>query len=154
MVQPGSNPVDCNLHSIRLYLYAIRLQSSFCFNPHAQRLYLYTIGLSLFAIRLYQYLVFDCTSKGTTFHWIVIKLSQWLSIDIKPQTHDHMRHITLGYMRDTPVVSSKKQCPMSIDLVTVFEAIIKSRETCENLQCLYENLMSNNFRKMALLKKI
>ena len=40
------------------------------------------------------------------------------------------------------------------DLVTVFYAILTSRQTCENLQCLYENLMSNHFRKTAVLKKI
>ena len=39
-----------------------------------------------------------------------------------------------------------------IDLVTVFDAIFMSRQTCEKLPCLYENLMSNNFRKMAALK--
>ena len=41
-----------------------------------------------------------------------------------------------------------------IDLVTVFDAILTSRQTCEKLQCLYENLMSNNFRKTAVRKKI
>ena len=41
-----------------------------------------------------------------------------------------------------------------IDLVTVFDAILTSRQTREKLQCLYENLMSNNFRKTAILKKI
>ena len=41
-----------------------------------------------------------------------------------------------------------------IDLVTVFDAIFTNRQTREKLQCLYENLMSNNFRKTALLKKI
>ena len=40
-----------------------------------------------------------------------------------------------------------------IDLVTVFDAILTSRQTCEKLQCLYENLMSNNFRKTPVLKK-
>ena len=40
-----------------------------------------------------------------------------------------------------------------IDLVTVFDAILTSRQTREKLQCLYENLMSNNFRKTAVLKK-
>ena len=39
-----------------------------------------------------------------------------------------------------------------IDLVTVFDAIVTS--TRDKLQCLYENLMSNNFRKTAVLKKI
>ena len=43
---------------------------------------------------------------------------------------------------------------VKIDLVTVFEAILTSRQTCEKLLCLYENLMSNNFRKTAVLKKI
>ena len=41
-----------------------------------------------------------------------------------------------------------------IDLVTVFDAILTSRQTREKLQCLYENLMSDNFRKTAVLKKI
>ena len=40
-----------------------------------------------------------------------------------------------------------------IDLVTVFDAILTSRQMCEKLQCLYENLMSNNFYKTAVLKK-
>ena len=42
----------------------------------------------------------------------------------------------------------------AIDLVTVFDAILTSRQMCEKLQCLYENLISNNFRKTAVLKKI
>ena len=42
----------------------------------------------------------------------------------------------------------------AIDLVTVFDAILTSRQTREKLQCLYENLMWNNFRKTAVLKKI
>ena len=41
-----------------------------------------------------------------------------------------------------------------IDLVTVFDAKLTSRQMCEKLQCLYENLMSNNFHKTAVLKKI
>ena len=32
-----------------------------------------------------------------------------------------------------------------IDLVTVFDAILMSRQTREKLRCLYENLMLNNF---------
>ena len=40
-----------------------------------------------------------------------------------------------------------------IDLVTVLDAILTSRQTREKLQCLYENLMSNNFRRTAVLKK-
>ena len=35
-----------------------------------------------------------------------------------------------------------------IDLVTVLEAILTSGQPHEKLQCLYENLMSNNFRKI------
>ena len=41
-----------------------------------------------------------------------------------------------------------------IDRVTVFDAILTSRQTREKLQCLYENLMSNNFRKTAALKNM
>ena len=36
------------------------------------------------------------------------------------------------------------------DLVTVLDAILTSRPTCEKFQCLYENLMSNDFRKTAV----
>ena len=42
----------------------------------------------------------------------------------------------------------------SVDLVMVFDAILTSRQMCQKLQCLYENLRSNNFRRMAVLKKI
>ena len=35
----------------------------------------------------------------------------------------------------------------SIDLVTLLEAIMTRRQAREKLQCLYENLMSNNFPK-------
>ena len=45
-------------------------------------------------------------------------------------------------------------CGCTIDLVTVFEPILTSRQTREKLQCLYENLMSNNLRKTAVLKKM
>ena len=38
-----------------------------------------------------------------------------------------------------------------IDLVTVLEAILTSRKPREKLLYLYENLMSNNFRKTAVL---
>ena len=37
-----------------------------------------------------------------------------------------------------------------IDLATVFDAILTSRQTREKLQCLYENLMSNNFRRIVI----
>ena len=40
-----------------------------------------------------------------------------------------------------------------IHLVTVLEAILTSRKPREKLLYLYENLMSNNFRKTAVLKK-
>ena len=41
-----------------------------------------------------------------------------------------------------------------IDLVTVFDAILTSRRTREKLQCLYENLISNNFPRTAFQKNI
>ena len=40
-----------------------------------------------------------------------------------------------------------------IDLFTVLEAILMSRQPREKSQCLYKNLMSNNFRKTAVLEK-
>ena len=36
---------------------------------------------------------------------------------------------------------------VQVDLVTVFDDILTKRQTREKLQCLYENLMSNNFRR-------
>ena len=38
-------------------------------------------------------------------------------------------------------------------LITVLEAILTRRQPHEKLQCLYENLMLNNFCKTAFLKK-
>ena len=53
------------------------------------------------------------------------------------------------------VLSSCLLSPIkTIDLVTVFDAILTCRQTCEKLQYLYENLMSNNFRRTAVLRKI
>ena len=49
-------------------------------------------------------------------------------------------------------MEAKKKKP-TVDLVTVFDAILTSRQTREKLQCLYENLISNNFRRTAVLKK-
>ena len=49
-----------------------------------------------------------------------------------------------------PKTSQRKNLGESnakIDLFTVFDAILTSRQTFEKLQCLYENLMSNNFRR-------
>ena len=41
----------------------------------------------------------------------------------------------------------------SIDHVTVFDAILTSRQTREKLQCLYENLISNNSLEQLFSKK-
>ena len=38
-------------------------------------------------------------------------------------------------------------------LITVFDPILTSRQPREKLQCLYESLMSSNFRKTAVLKR-
>ena len=54
-------------------------------------------------------------------------------------------------MTSRPIVIIKG---LIIDLVTVFDAILTSGQTREKLQCLYENLISNYFRKTAVLKKI
>ena len=43
---------------------------------------------------------------------------------------------------------------LTIDLVTVFDAILTSKQMREKLQCLYENLMPHNFRKTAPLNMI
>ena len=41
-----------------------------------------------------------------------------------------------------------------IGLIIVFEAILMSRQPREKLECLYEDLTSNDFNKTAVLKKI
>ena len=38
-------------------------------------------------------------------------------------------------------IVSWKERDITVDLVTVFDAILTSRQTREKLQCLYENLM-------------
>ena len=54
-------------------------------------------------------------------------------------------------MTSRPIVIIKG---LIIDLVTVFDAILTSGQTREKFPCLYENPMSNNFRKTAVLEKI
>ena len=61
--------------------------------------------------------------------------------------------VIIHHFRNVEKAGAKMSC-VQIDLVTVFDAILTSRQTCEKLQCLYENLMSNNFRKTAVLNKI
>ena len=53
----------------------------------------------------------------------------------------------------TPLISYDLS-RLEIDLVTVFDPFLTSRQTREKLQYLYENLMLNNLRKMTVLKKI
>ena len=43
--------------------------------------------------------------------------------------------------------------PYTIDLIMVSEAILRGRQPLDKLQCLYGNLMSDNFRKTAVRKK-
>ena len=50
------------------------------------------------------------------------------------------------------IEAAESLVPLKEDLVTVFDAILTSRQTCEKLQCLYENLISNNCSKAAVLK--
>ena len=61
--------------------------------------------------------------------------------------------LVCGIFEMTNVTAINKRKSV-IDLVTVIDAILTSRQTREKSQCLYENLMSNNFRRMAVLKKI
>ena len=61
----------------------------------------------------------------------------------------------IGSLLETKRVDSAvSNCVKSyLDLVTVLEAIMTSMQPSEKLHCLYENLLSNNFQKMAVLKK-
>ena len=63
---------------------------------------------------------------------------------------------TLKVLRDGygNLIPSGEPQVCDIDLATVFDAILTSTQTREKFQCLYENLMSNNFRRTAVLKKI
>ena len=51
------------------------------------------------------------------------------------------------------VLVSHGSCAVTLHIVTVFDAILTTRQTHEKLQCFYENLMSNNFRGTAILNK-
>ena len=69
-----------------------------------------------------------------------------------------MKNLLLNFWRARQILLNAcwirlKKWQVQIDLVTVFDAILTSRQTREKLQCLYENLMSNNFCKTAVLKK-
>ena len=68
-------------------------------------------------------------------------------------THRVLQNWGVSYILNYAYTRKSFSCP-KIDLVTVFDAILTSRQTREKLQCLYENLMSNNFRKTAVLNKI
>jgi len=84
-----------------------------------------------------------------TVTWDSEKIDQWLtgaSLVTIPET--------IPGRISAPVPVNRKVRFHLIDLVTVFDAILTSRQTREKLQCLYENLITNNFRKTALLKKI
>ena len=67
-------------------------------------------------------------------------------------------HLKSSYYSPFCALSRRRQMTFPfccyIDLVTVFEAILTSRQAREKLQCLYENLMSNNFLGTTVLKKI
>ena len=71
----------------------------------------------------------------------ILKYNKWYLCQISRTNHAIICYTT----------ASKR---FVIDLVTVFDAILTSRQTREKLQCLSENLMSNNFRKTAVLKNI
>ena len=59
----------------------------------------------------------------------------------------------LGHLGRFPVLSLL--CFSSIiDLVTVLDAILTDRQAGVKLLCLYENPMSNTFRKTPVLKKM
>ena len=92
-----------------------------------------------------QWLTNDCDSRG---------LATTLSICLLIPTWS-VYWISTRQVRIIIVLKKKTccNCVVRIDLVTVFDAILTSRQKREKLQCLYENLMSNNFRRMAVLKK-
>ena len=52
------------------------------------------------------------------------------------------------------MVKTRGRYVVKIDLVTVFDAILTTRQTSEKLQCLYENLMLNNFCRTAVNCKL
>ena len=65
-------------------------------------------------------------------------------------------HVPVPFLYSSLGEGNNLQRKLSIDLVTVFDAFLTSRQKREKLQRLCENLilMSNNFRKAAVLKKI
>ena len=97
----------------------------------SQTMYHAAVCLSLFSSK--QCIIKQLLDWGLEIPAIINVLATWL-FRISPKSH--------------PI-----QCNCLIDLVTVFDATLTSRRTREKLQCLYENLVSNNFRKTAVLKK-
>ena len=64
----------------------------------------------------------------------------------------HTQACNLVCFYTTPGIASKltRREAKVIGLDTVLEAMVTSRQTHEKLQCLYENLMLNNFCKTAV----
>ena len=82
---------------------------------------------------------------GEISHFIKVMMHAAGNVKEKMEKHHKKQTVVWQYMQTVKE---------TIDLVTVFDAISTSRQTLEKLQCLYENLKSNDFRKTAVLKKL
>ena len=86
--------------------------------------------------------------RSVTAKWVQYVL---LKIICQDRSYLYFRSFsfTITYLSFSRLVNFRS----SIGLITVFDAIWTSRQPREKLQCLYENLRSNNFRKTALRNK-
>ena len=82
---------------------------------------------------------------GEISHFIKVMMHAAGNVKEKMEKHHKKQTVVWQYMQTVKE---------TIDLVTVFDAILTSRQTLEKLKCLYENLKSNDFRKTAVLKKL
>ena len=80
--------------------------------------------------------------------------SKWRGVSIVNTTARKKRYNPHGVSSLTCSCTYLNVRLIYIDLITILETILSCRRPCEKKQCLCENLMSNNFRKTAVLKKV
>ena len=123
--------------------------------------------LKAFVLHSFSFAVMSCkvshlllfTKRFKAFLSLFVKLL-FLPLRVKVSTVPVLRYllralviVVLGMFNilDSSALFCTDSDRVIIDLVTVFDAILTSWQTCEKLQCLYENLMSNNFRQRKRL---
>ena len=92
----------------------------------------------------------------TRILWVACELKSLSTIHIKKYIKYTTRKNYDLQIKETNIHNLKYKYMKAkrIGLITVFDAILTGRQAGVKLQCLYENPMSNNFRKTSVLKKL